>query len=288
MQAIKGKREKWDSWHEIRRCNPLIAISAEFRKTLLEERDKARRDSRLKARFLSYRLNLPTADESAVLLTVEDWERVCARDVGDAAGRPIVGVDLGGGRAWSAAVAIWPSGRIDARAVAPGTPSIAEQEKRDRVPRGTYQRLVDAGVLTTDGDRRVPRVEVLADTAQRWRPLAITCDRFRLPELQDATAGRVRLVPRVARWSDAAEDIRALRRMAADGPLSAARESRELIAASLSVAAVKSDDQGSVRLTKKTANDEARDDVAAALVLAAGAHSRRPAAAPRRLRLVAV
>ena len=287
MQAIKGKREKWDSWHEIRRCNPLIAISAEFRKTLLEERDKARRDSRLKARFLSYRLNLPTADESAVLLTVEDWERVCARDVGDAAGRPIVGVDLGGGRAWSAAVAIWPSGRIDARAVAPGTPSIAEQEKRDRVPRGTYQRLVDAGVLTTDGDRRVPRVEVLADTAQRWRPLVITCDRFRLPELQDATAGRVRLVPRVARWSDAAEDIRALRRMAADGPLSAARESRDLIAASLSVAAVKSDDQGSVRLTKKTANDEARDDVAAALVLAAGAHSRRPAA-PRRLRLVAV
>ena len=287
VQALKGKREKWDSWHEIRRCNPLIAISAEFRKTLLEERDKARRDSRLKARFLSYRLNLPTADESAVLLTVEDWERVCARDVGDAAGWPIVGVDLGGGRAWSAAVAIWPSGRIDARAVAPGTPSIAEQEKRDRVPRGTYQRLVDAGVLTTDGDRRVPRVEVLADTAQRWRPLVITCDRFRLPELQDATAGRVRLVPRVARWSDAAEDIRALRRMAADGPLSAARESRELIAASLSVAAVKSDDQGSVRLTKKTANDEARDDVAAALVLAAGAHTRRPAA-PRRLRLVAV
>ena len=287
VQALTGNRAKWDQWPEIRRCNPLTAISAEFRAKLLEERDKARRDTRLKARFLSYRLNLPTADESAVLLTVEDWERVCARDVGDAAGRPIVGVDLGGGRAWSAAVAIWPSGRIDARAVAPGTPSIAEQEKRDRVPRGTYQRLVDAGVLTTDGDRRVPRVEVLADTAQRWRPLVITCDRFRLPELQDATAGRVRLVPRVARWSDAAEDIRALRRMAADGPLSAARESRELIAASLSVAAVKSDDQGSVRLTKKTANDEARDDVAAALVLAAGAHTRRPAA-PRRLRLVAV
>ena len=31
-------------------------------------------DLRLKARFLSYRLNVPTADESEVLLTVEDFK----------------------------------------------------------------------------------------------------------------------------------------------------------------------------------------------------------------------
>ena len=288
VQSLTGKPDRWDQWSEIRRCNPLTAVSAEFRRTLLEERDKARRDTRLKARFLSYRLNLPTADESAVLLTVEDWQRVCAREAGDAAGRPIVGVDLGGGRAWSAAVAIWPSGRIEAVAVAPGLPSIAEQETRDRVPRGTYQRLVDAGVLTTDGQRRVPRVEVLAAAALRWRPLAITCDRFRLPELQDATGGRVRLVPRVTRWSESSADIRELRRMAKDGPLSCAPSSRPLLEASLSVAQVQNDSDGNVRLVKRGSQNEARDDVAAALKLAAGAHARRPAAAPRRLRLVAV
>lgn len=60
-------------------------------------------------------------------------------------GRPVVGLDLGGGRAWSAAVAVWPSGRVEAAALAPGTPDLADQERRDRVPSGTYQRLAAAG-----------------------------------------------------------------------------------------------------------------------------------------------
>ena len=49
----------------------------------------------LKARFLSFRLNRPSGDESEVLLTVSDWERVIARDAPEREGRPIVGVDLG-------------------------------------------------------------------------------------------------------------------------------------------------------------------------------------------------
>ena len=103
VQALQGKVEAWDTWAEIRRCNPLTAISGDFRKRLLVERDAARVDSRLKARFLSYRLNRPSGDESEVLLTTTDWERVTAREVPEREGRPIVGVDLGGGRAWSAA-----------------------------------------------------------------------------------------------------------------------------------------------------------------------------------------
>ena len=87
VQALQGNPEKWARWAEIRRCNPLTAVSADFRKKLLEERDAARRDSRLKARFLSYRLNVPSADEARVLLTVEDWELVCAREVPERAGR---------------------------------------------------------------------------------------------------------------------------------------------------------------------------------------------------------
>ena len=50
VQALQGDRERWDLWPEIRRCNPLTAISADFRRKLLEERDAARADSRLKAR----------------------------------------------------------------------------------------------------------------------------------------------------------------------------------------------------------------------------------------------
>ena len=101
VQALQGSADKWDRWSEIRRCNPLTAVSPEFRKRLKTERDEARIDTRLKARFQSYRLNLPSGDESTVLLTTVDFDKVTAREVPERSGRPIVGIDLGGGRAWS-------------------------------------------------------------------------------------------------------------------------------------------------------------------------------------------
>ena len=275
VQALQGDPEKWDRWPEIRRCNPLTAISPEFRKKLLQERDEARRDSRLRARFLSYRLNVPSGDESTMLLTVEDWERVVARPVPPRQGRPLVSYDLGGGRAWSAAVGVWRSGRVEALAVAPGIPSLEEQEKRDRVGGALYRKLAQGGRLrVAEGLRVQPPGHLHQAAVQEWGPAEmILCDRFRLPELQDVVNGTP-LVPRVARWSEAAEDIRALRKIAADGPLAVEESSRLLIAASLSVATVKNDDQGSVRLVKRSTNNTARDDVAAALVLVAGAFAR--------------
>ena len=75
--------------------------------------------------------------------------------------------------------------------------------------------------------------------------------------------------PRVSRWSEAAFDIRSLRKLAMDGPLAVDYDSRLLLATSLSKAMVKNDDQGNTRLVKKGTNNTARDDVAAALVLAA-------------------
>ena len=78
--------------------------------------------------------------------------------------------------------------------------------------------------------------------------------------------------------SEAAFDIRALRKLVKDGPVVVSEDSRLLVAASLTVAHVKNDDQGSFRLTKKDANNASRDDVAAALVLVAGAYERSPKA----------
>ena len=275
VQALQGDPERWDQWPEIRRCNPLVAVSADFRRKLLEERDAARRDSRLKARFLSYRLNVPTGDESTMLLTVDDWERMAARPVPDREGRPIVGVDLGGGRAWSAAVAVWQNGRVEALACAPGIPGLDEQERRDRVPKGTYKALVTSGGLRiAEGLRVQPPSELWRAVRDTWgAPESLICDRFRLGELQDCVNGTP-VAPRVSRWSEAAFDIRSLRKLAADGPLTVAEPSRLLLAASLSVALVKNDDQGSMRLSKNGSNNTARDDVAAALVLVAGAYAR--------------
>ena len=278
VQGLQGDVEAWDTWAEIRRCNPLTAISGDFRKRLLIERDAARLDSRLKARFLSFRLNRPSGDESTVLLTVQDWESVKAREVPEREGRPIVGVDLGGGRAWSAAVAVWGNGRVEARAVAPGIPSLEDQERRDRVPVGSYSKLYDMGQLeVAEGLKVQPPAALWEMVKSAWgKPLLIVLDRFRLAEFEDAVKRGARLEPRVSRWSESSFDIRALRQMALDGPLAVDEGSQALIATSFSQAMVKSDDAGNTRLVKKGFNNTNRDDVAAALVLAAGALARKP------------
>ena len=279
IKMLQGDARRWDDWKEILRVNPLAKVSPEFRDKLKKERKAALADSRLKARFLSYRLNLPSADESDVLLTAEDWQRVLGRPVADRIGRPIVAIDLGAGRAWSAAVALWPSGRMEALAVTPGIPDIAAQERRDLVPRGTYRKLVEAGTLTMADGLRVPPPSLLVNRIRdAWgMPAGVICDRFRLSELRDASLP-CPLEPRVSRWSESAFDIRALRKMAKDGPLSCEERTRALVIASLTAAMVENDSSGNMRLVKNSTRNTGRDDVAAALVLAAGAYERRRAA----------
>ena len=286
VTALRGDPSKWDNWSEIERVNPLAAISPKFTRKLRRELEGARRDSGLKARWLSYRFNVPSRDSVNMLLTVDDWQLVTGRKVPPRRGRPIVGVDLGASRAWSAAVALWPSGRCEALAVAPGVPSIADQEKRDRVPAGLYQALVDAGTLRVASGLRVqpPELLVAAIRAQWGPPRAMVSDRFRVNELIDA-AGRAEVLPRRTRWSEATEDIRALRKSARDGPLAVASGSRAILEASLSASFVKVDDAGNARLEKSTQN-VARDDVAAALLLAAGLQARAGYRAPRPIRVL--
>ena len=275
VMTLQGDRERWDDWREVARVNPLTKVSADFRRQLRSELKAAIADSRLKARFLSYRLNLPSADESTMLLSVDDFERLVERPVAAPDGRPIVGIDLGSGRAWSAATAIWESGRVECLACAPGIPDIAAQERRDQVPSGTYAGLVESGKLRlADGLRVQPPAALYRAVVEEWgQPELVICDRFRINELSDCVNG-TQVIPRVSRWSESGDDIRALRRLVKDGPLSLEEGSRPLLAASLSVAMIKSDDSGNVRLIKKGSNNSSRDDVAAALVLGAGVYQR--------------
>ena len=274
LAATDEEAEKrWDTWPVISKCNPLMGAFEKSRRHLLDLRDKARFSSRLKARFLSYRLNHPAKDRAEMVLPLDDFKRSLARQLPERSGQPVVGVDLGQGRAWSSAVSFWPNGRCEAVAIAPGEPSLRAQEKRDRVPPGTYSRLVEVGALTLAHNRRVPEVAELVRVVNEWQPRVIVCDRFRHAELLDARP-RCIVIPRRSRWSESTEDITALRRAAADGPLSIAPGSRLLLEASLSVARVINDDGGSTRLRKSSQNT-ARDDVAAALIIAAGEWARR-------------
>ena len=82
VTVFQGDPATWDKWPTIARANPLMWRFPHSRRVLLEERDKALADTRLKARFLSYRLNVPTGDESEVLLTVGDWGAGCGAGSG--------------------------------------------------------------------------------------------------------------------------------------------------------------------------------------------------------------
>ena len=290
VQALVGDSETWDKWATIRKANPLKAKYAESRAVLLEERDAARRDSRLKARFLSYRLNVPTQDESQMLLTVDDWKLATARPQGLPAGKPIVGIDLGGGRAWSAAVAVWQSGRMEAIACAPGIPSIEDQERRDNVPSGVYVKLMRSGALTLAQGMRVQPPSALWEAiCDRWGvPVKIVCDRFRLNDLRDTVGNACKIEPRVTQWSSSSADIRALRKICRDGPLSVEPGSRSLLVVSMGAAYVENDNAGNSRLIKRASDNKARDDVAAAAVLAAGAFERAGAAPVRKLSYASV
>ena len=176
----------------------------------------------------------------------------------------------------AAAVAVWQSGRVEAVACAPGIPDLEAQEQRDRVPAGLYRSLADDGLLTVAAGLRVqPPGALWESIVDRWGlPVRVVCDRFRLNDLQDAIQGACIVEPRRTLWSDSSADIRALRRMSRDGPLSIPESNHALFIASLSVAMVKNDEAGNVRMVKRSTNNTARDDVAAALTLAAGAFDR--------------
>ena len=168
VQSLVGDRGRWDQLRELRRCNPLMYAFESSRAVLKDELRKALSDDRLRAQFLSYRLNLPTADASVMLLAIEDWLRMLERPVPAREGRPAVGVDLGAGRGWSAAVATWPNGRVEARALTPGIPSLEAQERRDKVPSGTYAALVRQGILQVAHGLRVQPTAQLMETIKAW------------------------------------------------------------------------------------------------------------------------
>lgn len=268
--------EPWDAWPTIRKVNPLVLANPHLRRTILRERDRARRNPTLRPSFEAFRLNRQVQVGTDVLVTVHGWRRVERRDVPPREGRPIVGLDLGAERSWSAAWALWRNGRSECYALCPGIPDLAERERQDAMPRGLYRRLHADGVLLVDEGVHVSRPSVLIEhlVGLGIVPEVVFCDRFIIGDLKDAVAGRWPIMVRQTRWSEATEDIAAFRQLVADGPLSIVPECSPLAKLALSQTAVISDTSGSARLEKRK-HGRSRDDVAVSGVLAAGAMVRQ-------------
>ena len=98
-----------------------------------------------------------------------------------------------------AACAVWPSGRVESWALAPGVPSLSEAEREDQVPEGAYRELVRSGGLSVDDARAVPDIGLLLSRIWDWEPTVLVSDPYRAAELHQVVAGRVRIVERGAR-----------------------------------------------------------------------------------------
>ena len=270
--------EKWHDTRELQKANPLKWAFPDTRARLLRERDEALASPAKAGSFMRWKANLPGGDPQTELLSPASWAAVLAREPAAADGRPTCGIDLGTAPSWSAAVPVWPSGRMDALGLAPGLPGLDAQERRDRAPRGLYERLVASGALLVAHDRRAPTVRQLVDEVwRRWQPRVIVADRVRANELRDAVAGRCRVVLRIARWSEASEDIGSFRRWSMDGGGTVAPGARALLTYSIGAARIRQNDGGDLaRLDKRggAASMRRRDDVAAASIFAAGAAER--------------
>ena len=283
VQALHGYRKRWDEIAEVRRVNPLKWYYAETRKKLKEELKEAQSIDREKALFCSTYMNVPTRNEQDVLISVEDWETMTLRDVQPRGpGDPVVGVDLGGRRSWSAATAIWSDTlRVEAFAIMGGELTVEAYEKQDLVPRGTYQRLIDNGSLIVAHGKRNPPVSMLVDEIfKHWGGArVIVADRFKFDELEEDIDWRAPVEARRMRWSDSTADIGAMDKVAIDGAMNIDPDCRPLLAHSIEQAVVNEDDANNVRLVKRNTRTQ-RDDVAVSWVLATGALDRYPPLTP--------
>lgn len=274
--ADATKRATWA------RANPSLSIMPGLRLQIAAEAHAAAMDPGLMAAFRALRLNAGEHDAlRSMLIDVGLWKRIeaDALPVGDVA--PVWGIDLGGTAAFSAVAAFDPqTGALDAVAAIGDDPGPKERGLRDGVGR-LYEELVDEGSLLLHRGRVVNIAALMGHCMARWgAPPALAADRWREGELRDALD--VARIPRAALemrgqgFKDGGEDVRVFRRACADGRVTPRRT--RLLRAAMSEAVTISDPAGNAKLAKQGEGGRrvrARDDVAAASILAVSLGVRR-------------
>lgn len=265
----------------IRAANPSYDYLPSLRAQIAAEIADAKRDPDALASFRALRLNQGCDDVSrSVLVDAELWTSALAADPPDIlSGEYVLGLDLGTSAAMSAASGFWRDGRLDSLAVFPLEPDLAERGLADGVGR-RYLDMESAGELMLAGQRASDIRALLAEVLGRWgAPSVIVADRWREAELRDCLEAvrfpRCAISVRGQGFKDGGEDVRLFRRALLDGKV---RPSRSLLlTAAMAEARTVSDPAGNHKLAKATEGGrrrQARDDAAAAAILAVAEGSR--------------
>ena len=268
------RRRTWD------KANPSLRHLPSLLDRIKREAADAKIDESMLASFKALRLNQGTADVTIrLLLAAETWERIEGR--AERRGDYVLGVDMGGSAAMSAASAYWPAtGLLECFACFAAMPGLAERGLRDGVGR-LYTSMAKRGELIQSDGRVADPVVMLDEVVRRWGfPDAIACDRWRVDELRDALdIARFPLVPLFKRgmgFLDGAADVRSFRRACLRSQVTPAQSL--LLRSAMREARTIADPAGNEKLSQGTEGGRrkrARDDAVAASVLAVSIGTRK-------------
>ena len=278
-------RKQW--WREsaIHTANPSLDHFPSLRYAIERDARLARRDPVKLAAFRAYRLNQGTSESEIrnSVISVNEYAAMESDQDVQIGPEYVLGLDLSGGHAWTglSAVALYPDEdgkhRVNAFACWPQSANLKERGERDDVD---YESMVRDGDLVILPGAAVAVDQVMSEAIGRWgRPAAVVSDYFRITESRWCleTLGYVdgeTLIYRRMGWQDGSEDLRAFRRMVAEGSLLVLKSA--LLRQSFSAARTISDGVGNEKLAKETErNNKGKDDAAAAVVIAASEVHRR-------------
>ena len=205
------------------KANPSLPYLPSLKDQIKTEAAAARLDGVVLQSFKSLRLNMGLADVvSGVLLEADVWESIEGEAERD--GDYVLGLDLGGSTAQSAAAAWWPkTGRLEGFAMFPSHPNLATRAISDGAG-NLYAECHRRGELLIAGDQVSDIGALLTEALDRWGiPAAIAADRFKKAELighlNALDFPEADLVLRGMGWRDGSEDVRQFQLAALAGHL---------------------------------------------------------------------
>lgn len=258
------------SW---RAANPSLEHAPGLADAIGREAEAARTSPLALQAFRAGRLNAgDDAQTAGKVCRPADWRAVEHDVLPPRDGQPCIGFDLGSCASMTAAVALWPTGRLDWWARFPATPDLATRGAEDGVGL-LYADAAAAGELTTSPGRTVDVGRFLADVLDDVAavPRVIGADRYRRGEAETAirtTDYRGPIAWRgVGAGPDGAHDVEAFQRLILARQV---RTAPSLLFASALAEARLEYANGNPRIDKS--RKRGRIDLVQAAVIASGLH----------------
>ena len=263
------------------RSNPSLATMPDLLAVYRSEARRAKLDPAALQSFKALRLNQGTSDVQRMsLLAAGVWASI----EGDApADGPVAwGADMGTTQSQSAIAAYWPNtGRLDVLAAFCDPPTLSERGLRDGVGR-LYLDMERRGELIVTPGAVADVPTLLREALDRFGPPdVVAADTWRRGELVEglnhAGIPPAAFVLRRFGPRDGGQDVRAFRKACLTGRVTPTVSL--LLRSAMREAVTKMDDAGNASLAKQTEGgrrSRARDDAAAAAILAVAVGSRRP------------